>query len=51
MRDKQLEKSILMEKFVDSTNCRMKEICKYFDCEMKECGKCDNCGCFQKYYF
>ena len=45
LRDKQLEKSILIEKFVDSTNCRMKEICKYFDCELKEkCKKCDNCN-------
>ena len=44
LRDKQLAKSHLMEKFVNSNECRMKGISEYFGCTMEtKCKKCDNC--------
>lgn len=44
LREKQLQKSFSLEKFIHTSKCRMGFICTYFGCEFIKCKKCDNCN-------
>lgn len=40
---RQMERILEMERLVNSSNCRMKSITKYFGEDINDCGHCDNC--------
>ena len=40
---KQMSRILEMERFVNSSTCRMKYITKYFGEDIDDCGHCDNC--------
>jgi len=42
-KERQMERILEMEKFVNDYSCRMKYITKYFGEDMDDCGHCDNC--------
>ena len=42
-KKRQMNKILEMEKFVNSNQCRMQYITKYFGEKIKECGHCDYC--------